>query len=212
MNLPKKILVSCLVALLLVCSSFLHAQILSMSNDQGSFLSNVKPKVSVSLSSSFSSYAPGVTSFGTTIMPKITLPISDRLTLSTGIGYSSLFISNSNEGVFQSSPSNYGHVFVSGSYMLNEKISVRGTAYKTFLLDATSFGEMDSPAQYDFSSQGIIMDVEYRVTDNFRINVGFEYRDQKYPVYGPGMNTINPAMNQSSPFSGFNQHNSFNSF
>ncbi len=169
-----------------------------------------KPEISVSLSSSFTSFGQGVNTFGTSVFPQISIPVSDKFTVSTGIGYSSLFMGNGSP--FNSQQSSYGHVFVSGAYQLNEKITVRGTGYKTFLLNpAVPNSEFSSP-YLDFSSQGVIMDVEYKVTDNFRINVGFEYRQQNYPTYGPGINPINPIMNNASPFSNFNRRNSFNSF
>jgi len=54
---------------------------------------------------------------------------------------------------------------------------------KTFLLNPPT-PKLESSSPYlDFSSQGVIMDVEYKVTDNVRINVGFEYRQQNYPIY-----------------------------
>ncbi len=169
-----------------------------------------KPDISVSLSSSFTSFGQGVNTFGTSIFPSISFPVSDKFSISTGIGYSSLFLGNGSP--FNSQQSSYGHVFVSGAYKLNEKITVRGTGYKTFLLNPASPSFESNSSYMDFSSQGVIMDVEYKVTDNFRINVGFEYRQQNYPTYGPGINTINPIMNNASPFSNFNRHNSFNSF
>lgn len=169
-----------------------------------------KPDISVSLSSSFSSFGYGVNTFGTSIFPSISFPVTNKFSISTGIGYSSLFMGNNSP--FNSQLSNYGHVFISGSYKLTEKIAVRGTGYKTFLLNSAAPG-IEANSQYlDFSSQGVIMDVEYKVTDNFRINVGFEYRQQNYPIYNPGINPINPLMNNASPFSNFNHQNSFNSF
>ena len=63
----------------------------------------------------------------------------------------------------------------------------------------------ENSQDYDLSSQGFIMDVEYRVTDNFRINVGFEYRQQNSPMYNPnGFQQNTPNMNAMSPFSSFN--------
>jgi hypothetical protein len=143
-------------------------------------------------------------------MPKITFPVSDKFSLSTGIGYSSLFINTENGSVFNSAPSSYGHVFVSGTYAVNEKISLRGTGYKTFNLSQSApFNNESNSVGYDFSSQGIIVDVEYRVTDNFRINVGFEYREQNTPMYNPnGFQQNNPYHNAMSPFRSTNNHNS----
>lgn len=59
--------------------------------------------------------------------------------------------------------------------------------------------ENSSPT-YDFSSQGVIMDIEYKVTDNFRVNVGFEYRQQNYPMFNPGMHPTRPGMRSGNMF------------
>jgi hypothetical protein len=168
-----------------------------------------KPQLSVSLTTSFASFSPGYTSFGTTLMPQITFPVSDKFSLSTGIGYSTFFVGNG-ESMFNSSPSSYGHIFVSGTYDVNEKISLRGTGYKTFTLNpTTSFNNENNSNVSDYSSQGFIMDVEYRVTDNFRINVGFEYRQQNSPMYSPnGFQQNSPFMNNMSSNPAINNHNS----
>ncbi len=205
----KIYILSFLTALLMSGLSLQAQTNLSGNNTNDSFLNNSKPKLSVSLSSSFSSFGPGYNTFGTSVMPEITFPVSSKFAVSAGIGYSTFFMGNRDEGMFISNPSSYGHVFVSGSYLLNEKITLRGTAYKTFMLDPSNPGNEPASPAYDYSSQGIIMDVEYKVTDNFRINVGFEYREQNYPVNGPGMNPTNPFMGNPSPFQSFNRHSNF---
>jgi len=188
-------------------SSFVEAQSFGVNNGFGSNIVNSqKPKVSVALSTSFLAFGHGFTSFGTTIMPKITFPVSNKFSISTGVGYSTFFVGTDGENAFQSNQSSYGHIFVSGEYQLNDKISIRGTGYKTFNLSATGLVNDVNQVGYDFSSQGIIMDVEYKVTENFRINVGFEYREQNYPVYQQynGFNNNSQPTNFMSPFSGFN--------
>lgn len=165
---------------------------------------SMKPKVSVSLSTSFNSYGYGYNAMSTSIMPKVTFPVSKRLSLTAGVGYSTIFMNGTNNSMFNSGSSNYGHLFVSGDYLLTKKISIRGTAYKTFNLGGQpQMGAETSYPYLDLSSQGIIMDVEYKVTDNFRINVGFEYREQKYPTYGPGMNPMYPGAGNSNSFFDF---------
>lgn len=176
-----------------------------------SFLNNSKPQISASLTTSFTSFGQGFNSFGTSFLPQVTFPVSNKFSLSTGVGYSTFFSGNGNESLFHSNQSNYGHVFVSGNYFVNEKITLRGTAYKTFMLGPQN-PSAEGLSNYDFSSQGIMMDVEYKVTDNFRINVGFEYRQQDYPIYGPGMNYHSPHMNNFAPFPVFNPNPGFNSY
>ncbi len=208
-----EIFITGLFAYLFLCSFSVQAQTMRYDNIQNnSYLNDSKPRLSASLSTSFTSYGSGINSFGTTFVPEITFPISNKFSISTGIGYSTFFIGNGNESLFQSNQSNYGHVFVSGNYLVNEKIIVRGSVYKTFILNPPHTNTEVTSSYYDFSSQGIIMDVEYKVTDNFRINIGFEYRQQNYPMYGPGMNPLAPQMNNFSAFPGFNPSNNLHPF
>ncbi len=184
-----------------------------VTTDNG-FLSDVKPKLSVSLSSSFSSFGYGVSAFGTTILPKVSFPVSKKFAVSVGVGYSSLFINSYGGSALNSAPNNYGHVFISGDYYLNEKITLRGTAYKTFGIGQPNFsGEPGSQSPiYDLSSQGVILDVEYKVTDNFHINVGFEYRKQNHPIYSPGMGPSIPGSFGNNSFFELENNRNFNSF
>ena len=208
-----KIYVIGLFATFFMCSFILQAQTNLFDNTQNnSYLRNSKPQMSASLTTSFTSFGQGVNSISTSFMPQITFPISNKFSLSTGIGYSTFFIGNGNESLFHSNQSNYGHIFVSGNYFVNEKITLRGTAYKTFMIGSPSPNSETASPFYDFSTQGIIMDVEYKVTDNFRINVGFEYRQQDYPIYGPGMDHLSPQMNGLAPFPGFNPSNNLHPF
>ena len=142
-----------------------------------------KPDVRLSIGTSFCGFAPGYSGFSTFVAPEISMPVSNKVDISFGIGYSSMFYSTPGESTFGSSPSNYGNIYFSGTYHVNEKLSVRGTGYKTFLLNPQNFSENNNSNYFDFSSQGAILDVEYRVTENFRINASFHYREQNYPDY-----------------------------
>lgn len=150
-------------------------------------MAKIKPMVSVGVMAGFTSFGPGYNSFSTTIAPRISFPVSDRFSVSTGVGYTSLFMNQ--PSLFSGGPSSYGHLFVSGDYLLNEKVKIRGTAYTTFNLTQSPPPESTNSPYYDFSSKGFAVDVEYKVTERFRINVGVEYRDQNYPYYPNGFGT-----------------------
>ncbi len=141
-----------------------------------------KPDITVALGSSFMSFAPGYNTFNTFIAPKVTLPVAKKVSVSVGMGYSSMFNSYGSESLMSNGASHYGSLFVSGTYQLNDKISVSGTAYKTFLLNPSNFTETSQP-QFDFSNQGVILDVNYSVTDHFHIQASFQYREQNHPNY-----------------------------
>lgn len=164
-----------------------------------------KPDVKVSLGTSFTSFAPGYTSFGTFIAPEISMPVTKKIDISVGIGYSSMFYSIPGESSFNSNPASYGNIYISGTYHVNEKLSIRGTGYKTFLLNPQNFSENSNNNYLDFSSQGFILDVEYKVTEHFHVNASFQYREQNYPDYyfGNPHNSFGSPNNFNSGFGGF---------
>lgn len=164
-----------------------------------------KPDVKVSLGTSFTNFAPGYTSFGTFIAPEISMPVTKKIDISVGIGYSSMFYSIPGESSFNANPSSYGNIYISGTYHVNEKLSIRGTGYKTFLLNPQNFSENSNNNYLDFSSQGFILDVEYKVTEHFHVNASFQYREQNYPDYyfGNPHNSFGSPNNFNSGFGGF---------
>ena len=166
-----------------------------------------KPDVRVSLGTSFSSFGPGFNSFGTYIAPEISMPISNKFSVQVGLGYSSMFFSAPGETMFSQNNSQYGSIYVSGTYRVNEKLTIRGTGYKTFLLNPSPSGETANPYGFDFSKQGVILDVDYKVSDKFRIGVSFEYREQNYPDFYPyspnGMNGFGGSPFQRNPAFGY---------
>ncbi len=162
-----------------------------------------KPDVRISLGTSFSTFGPGYNTFGTFISPEISFPVYKKFSVQVGLGYSSLFFSQPGENMFGDGPSQYGSFYVSGTYQVNEKLTIRGTGYKTFLLNPAPPGETVNPRAVDFSNQGVILDMNYKINEHFQINAGFEYRKQNYPAYYPynsngfnhygGSPLINPA-------------------
>lgn len=156
------------------------------------------PDVRVSLGSSFSSFGPGFNSFGTFIAPEISFPVNKKFSFQAGIGYSSIFYQAPEQNLFGGTPASYGSVYLSGTYQVNDKLSIRGTGYKTMLLNPVPGKDNQNPAAMDFSNQGVILDLNYKVSDHFHINASFEYREQNYPgfyYYDRGMS--NPF---GSPF------------
>lgn len=165
------------------------------------------PDVSVTLGSSFTSFSPGVSAFGTYIMPEFTFPVTEKFAVRAGIGYSNMFfLTPGNEGsVFGQNNAQYGHVYVSGIYQLNDKVTIAGTAYKTFDL-APQPQNQANPRALDYSNEGIAVNVDYQVSDRVSFNVGFSY--QKSNSYGnyynPGGYNMNPSPFYNSGFgSGF---------
>ena len=148
-----------------------------------------KPSVSVELGTSFSTFGAGYSGFGTYVAPKISMPVSNKFSVSFGMGYSNMFFNTPSEFGSQSNSTSYGSLFVSGTYQVNENLIVRGTAYKTFMLNPSTTDVSLNPQFFDFSNQGVKFDAEYRVNDRFRIGVSVEYREQNCPTLYPGGNT-----------------------
>ena len=145
--------------------------------------------VSVSLGTSFSSFGPGMNMFGTYVMPEFTIPVSKKFAVRAGIGYSTMFYSTpGGEGnIFSQNNLQYGHVYVSGIYQVNEKLIITGTAYKTFDL-APRPEDQFNPHAFDFSNQGVNVNIDYKVSDRVRFNVGISYQKQNgyNNMYNPG--------------------------
>ena len=162
-----------------------------------------KPDVRVSMGTSFSSFGPGFNSFGTYIAPEISMPVTNKFSIEVGLGYSSMFFSSPGEAMFSQNNSQYGSIYVSGTYQVNEKLTIRGTGYKTFLLNPNNFNETGNANFYDFSNQGVRLDMDYKVSDEFRIGISFEYREQNYPNFYPynpgGMNGFGDSPFQRNP-------------
>jgi len=146
---------------------------------------NLPTKVRVSLGTSFMAFS-GINAINTWIMPRITMPVSKKWSISYGMGYSAIFINGFENTSGQQNHSQYGHLFISGQYLLTKRITLTGTAYKTMMLNPSPKDDLPRDNRLDFSSQGVILDMNYQVTDHFQINVGLEYRNQNYPMY-PGM-------------------------
>ncbi len=198
--------------MLLAFSSTGFGQYVNLTEERDNNKSSVsmKPQVSLGISTGFTSYAPGINMFATTIAPRITFPVSPRFTLGTGVGYSTVFMNQANP--FSGGPTSYGHLFVSGDYLLNERVRLKGTAYSTFSLSKPNLEESFNSPGYDFSSKGVTIDVEYKVTENFRINVGMHYRDQSYPLYYDGFGSPINGIGNGFPTMNFDNHHHFRNF
>lgn len=159
-----------------------------------------KPSVRVELGTSFTSFGMENSAIGTYIAPEVSMPVSEKLSVSFGMGYSSLYFNSPSEYGMQGNTS-YGNLFVSATYQVDEKLIIRGTAYKNFMLNPSTDGRSLNSQAIDFSSQGIILDAEYKISEKFKIGVSVEYRDQKQPSYlQNGNSSFGTTPFNSSPF------------
>lgn len=175
-------------------------------NENNKTKTTFKPNVSVTLGSSFTSFAPGVSAFGTYIMPEVTMPLSKKFSVRAGIGYSTMFVTSpeSTGNIFSQNNLQYGTVYVSGLYHVNEKLTITGTAFKTF--DLSPKQDEINPYALDFSNEGLMINVDYKVSERVRFNVGISYQKQNpyNYYYNPNGFNMNPSPFGRSGFgSGF---------
>lgn len=124
---------------------------------------------------STSGYGSG---FSTFLSPTLTYPVSKKFVVSGGFS----IVNTSLYGFkpwysFPEEKSFTGNItqamlWVSGQYLLGDRITITGTAYKTIDI----FGEKPGNSSfYNNNPQGGYLNVGYKVSDNLHIEAGFGY-------------------------------------
>jgi len=162
--------------------------------------------VGVQVGSQFTTTSGYGSAFSTFLSPTLTYKVSKRFLLSGGISV----VNTSLYGVkpFYSYPSEApipgfsGNItqttlWVSGQYLLSDRITLTGTAYKT--VDALGNNPVNSP-YYNNNPQGASLRVGYKINDFMHIEAGFGYsrgfNDYSYgnpygDPFGQGFGTTN---------------------
>ena len=88
--------------LIMIMVNFMTITIFAQNNvsnaiDNSTQNTKLKPQVSLLLNSSFTSFGMGQNTFSTSVLPSISLPVSNRLFITGTIGYTSLFNNGSME-------------------------------------------------------------------------------------------------------------------
>jgi hypothetical protein len=131
----------------------------------------------IQVGSQFSTSSYG-TGFSTLISPHLTYGLSKRFSISGGIS----IINTSLNGISSTPLSLYEYpangnftnaiVYLSGQYLVSDRLTISGTAYKTFNL----FGDTPGKQNYGMNdAQGFYMNVRYKVLKNVHIEAGFGY-------------------------------------
>ena len=123
--------------------------------------------------------------FSTFLSPTLTYPLSKRFLISGGISVVNTSFNGYRPYYFPETGSFSGNLtqttlWVSGQYLLNDRLTITGTAWKTF--DITG----NKPGNYPFyktNPQGAYFNVGYKVTDNFHIEAGFGYSQGSHGYY-----------------------------
>ncbi|UBM63466.1 hypothetical protein LA303_05730 [Candidatus Sulfidibacterium hydrothermale] len=142
-----------------------------------------QPQVQLSLGTSVAFFYPGINGFGTYVAPMVTFPVNKKWSFAAGMAYTNFFTSGIPyvEGTrVDNQAQSYGTIYLSGSYQINEKLSVTTAGYKTFLLNPLSPAqEKINPGAADFRNSGASVQFDYKVSDHFHINAAFSV--QKHP-------------------------------
>jgi hypothetical protein len=122
-----------------------------------------------------SGYGSGFTTY---ISPYISYPFSSKFRVNAGItilnasyyGIKPYYLMNS-ESSLNGNFTN-AMVYVSGEYLVNERLSVSGTLFKSFNILSSAPSDRYHP---NYDAQGAFMKVGYKVFENFQIEAGFGY-------------------------------------
>jgi len=130
---------------------------------------------------SASGYGSGISTLFTA---GITYPVAKRFNLGGGIGV----VSTTPTGTHNRSTEFYGNtnftntlIYVTGEYLLSQRMTVSGTLFKEFNIFNNSPGYQGF--QKNTSPQGAYMKVSYKINDVMQIEAGFGYSRGVSPYY-----------------------------
>ncbi len=203
------------IALLLVASSSAAQGLSGSGNTRGTgLLSGNLPenaRFGLEMGTSFTSFG-GSGMLGSFISPRLEYDITPSFSMIAGgtisfNRYSDLpqpLVMNNNTASLQQGPTDYS-VFMSGRYMLNDNLVMTGTVYSEE--GQLPLLMMTNPALGNYSSRGMSMGLEYRITDNLRFGaeVGMNRSNNPYHLFQPyndpfGTRRYNRSRSMFSPF------------
>ena len=161
----------------------------------GGFVPN-KFNTTVRMGSQFSSTAGFGSAFSTFIIPEVSYGLSKRVSITGGIGlinttYTGIRTDFLSEEKMSDNLST-GLVYLSGRYLLNEKVVVTGSAYKLFDLS----GNAITYPYRNQQGQGFNLNVDYKLAEGVHLQAGFGYHQQSYPF-----RSATSPLYRSDPFS-----------
>ena len=130
--------------------------------------------------------------FSTFVSPSVSYGLSKRFSISGGLSLVNTTLAGKYYTPFSSEETSLNGnfttatVFLSGQYLLNDRVTITGTAYKQFNV----MGNV--PGYYGLrndDAQGMYLNVRYKVANNVHLEAGFGYsrgynRYNPYSVFG----------------------------
>jgi len=156
----------------------------------------------LSLGSEFTSISGFGSALNTYVTPSFSYNLSKRFSIGGGISIiqTNYFNvrswyqneqPNSTSGNFTS-----GMIFVNGQYLVNDRLTISGSAYKQFPItkDPLPYNPFNPVSAR--GAQGVDFNIGYRIGEHMYIQAGFRYSERQNPYYNDPFNT-NPFMNNS---------------
>lgn len=179
-------------------------------NDLGNpAFGNLKTDFDVSLGSSMMATGGGGSMFMNYAFPKLSMQPNQDLKIEAGVLMMNTSMNNVQPFGLSTQPGqtslnpNYtdSYAYASGEYQVNEKLIVKGSAYKKFNMNS----QMQSahPQAFNFDAYGAQMGFRYKLSENTSIGGSVSFRkgyDPLNPGYNGYYNSYSP-FNQYSPFS-----------
>jgi len=201
-----KILNKCLVAFALIFSpiSFLNAQDgngFNLLSGEYSILQN-QPSFGLQMGSSFTSGMGGNSLFSQSIAPHMQLDVTKDFQLIVGSVFTTGNLGNNNpmqlnSGVEMPQRLNSTMVYAIGAYQLNPRLTITGAAW-TERNNMNAFQNQMNPQAFNNNARGMMMGVDYKITDNLRFGAEVNISNGQNPFSPYGNYGYNPFY--SSPF------------
>ena len=156
----------------------------------------------LTLGSEFSSFSGFGSALNTYVAPRVSYNVNKRLSIGGGISVIQTNYFNvksySRDGQPFSTSGNFtsGMIFVNGQYLVNDRLTISGSAYKQFPISKDPLPYNPFNPVSSRGAQGIDLNVGYRIGNNMYIQAGFRYSDGQNPYYADPFNR-SPFMNDS---------------
>jgi len=141
--------------------------------------------------SAISGYGSGINSF---VAPYFSYNLNKRLQLGGGISFiqtnyfkTRAWFQGEQKQTISGNFSN-AIIFVNGQYLVNERLTISGSAYKQFPAGQDPLPYNPFSPVSSRGAQGINFDMGYRIGDHMYIQAGFRYSDGRSPYYPDSFN------------------------
>jgi|GEM_PF-2011367 len=144
------------------------------------------PDFRFSMGTSFVTFSPEINYFGSYFSAESGTMVTNRFRVSVGVGLNTLFMGSgySMTSLMSGTPLNFGSFYIKGDYSINSNLSLTAVGYKTVNLGSINGREEKlNPHALDLTNQGVMINLNYKVNDNFQINASFSYDKGHYNPY-----------------------------